>query len=216
MGGIILPTTMAQLASETSVAYERRLERAQVPAPQRPDYHRWIRFYLDFCRRHEHPPRALTSVGPFLSKLAAKNQSVEQRHQAAHAIKLLLASAAEASPSLPVRTAGRSTPPKAGRNQPVTPRPRLAPPRPIAPAQAQPPPAPPRASLAARIGSALATAPVPGRGASWEQKYRDLEGSIKLRNYSGKTFAAYRLWVGKFQAFVHSRPTDQLGVDEPP
>jgi site-specific recombinase XerD len=35
-----------------------------------------------------------------------------------------------------------------------------------------------------------------------------------LRNYSRKTLAAYRLWVGKFQAFVHSRPTDQLGGDE--
>ena len=35
-----------------------------------------------------------------------------------------------------------------------------------------------------------------------------------LRNYSRKTLAAYRLWVGKFQGFVHSRPTDQLGGDE--
>jgi integron integrase len=35
-----------------------------------------------------------------------------------------------------------------------------------------------------------------------------------LRNYSRKTLAAYRLWVGKFQAFVHSRPTGQLGGDE--
>jgi hypothetical protein len=48
----------------------------------------------------------------------------------------------------------------------------------------------------------------------FEKEYRDLEGSIKLRNYSPKTLAAYRLWVGKFQAFVHSQPTDQLGVDE--
>jgi len=48
----------------------------------------------------------------------------------------------------------------------------------------------------------------------FEKEYRDLEGSIKLRNYSPKTLAAYRLWVGKFQAFVHSRPTDQLGDDE--
>jgi hypothetical protein len=25
------------------------LERARVPAPQRPDYQKWVRFYLDFC-----------------------------------------------------------------------------------------------------------------------------------------------------------------------
>jgi site-specific recombinase XerD len=41
-----------------------------------------------------------------------------------------------------------------------------------------------------------------------------LEGSIKLRNYSRKTLAAYRFWVGKFQAFVRSRPTPELGTQE--
>ena len=81
-------------------------------------------------------------------------------------------------------------------------------------AQAGPPPPSPNTSLAASPGSAPATVPVPGRGTSWEKEYRELEGSIKLRNYSPKTLAAYRLWVGKFQAFVRSRPTDQLGGDE--
>jgi site-specific recombinase XerD len=41
-----------------------------------------------------------------------------------------------------------------------------------------------------------------------------LEGSIKLRNYSRKTLAAYRFWVVKFQAFVRSRPTAELGTQE--
>jgi hypothetical protein len=74
---------MQQVARETWVAFERRLERAEVPAPQRPDYHKWTRFYLDFCHKYGHPPRSPTSLGPFLNKLAAKNQSAEQTHQAA-------------------------------------------------------------------------------------------------------------------------------------
>src|ERR1017187_9959688 len=74
---------MQQVARETWVAFEGRLERAKVPAPQRPDYHRWTRFYLDFCHKYGHPPRSPTSLGPFLGKLAAKNQSVGQRSQAA-------------------------------------------------------------------------------------------------------------------------------------
>ena len=82
------------------------------------------------------------------------------------------------------------------------------------PARAVPAPCPPNSSLAESPGPALAPAPVPGRGGSWEKEYRDLEGSIKLRNYSRKTLASYRLWVGKFQAFVRSRPTDQLGGEE--
>ena len=58
------------------------------------------------------------------------------------------------------------------------------------------------------------SASAPGRGSSWEREYRDLEGAIRLRNYSGKTLEAYRLWVGKFQGFVRSLPTGELGTEE--
>jgi hypothetical protein len=199
------------------VAFERRLERARVPGPQRPGYHKWIRFCLDFCHKYGHPPRSASSLGPFLTKLAANNQSVEQRHQAAQAIRLLLGGPAEPSASLPVQTAkspASTAPTPGGQSQPVAPRTVTSRPQPIPPAQASPPPPPPNISLAGSLGSAPATVPVPGRGASWEKEYRALEGSIKLRNYSRKTLAAYRLWVEKFQAFVRSRPTDQLGGDE--
>jgi hypothetical protein len=96
---------MQQVARETWAAFERRLERAQVPAPQRPDYHKWTRFYLDFCHKYGHPPRSPTSLGPFLNKLAAKKQSAEQRHQAAQAIRLLLCRPAKSSAGVPVENA---------------------------------------------------------------------------------------------------------------
>ena len=35
-----------------------------------------------------------------------------------------------------------------------------------------------------------------------------------MRNYSGKTFTAYRLWVQKFQAFVRSKPTGELDGED--
>ena len=38
---------MQPVARETWVAFERRLQWARVPALQRPDYHKWTRFYLD-------------------------------------------------------------------------------------------------------------------------------------------------------------------------
>ena len=98
-----IQVAMQQVATETWVAFEGRLERARVPAPQRPDYHKWTRFYLDFCHKYGLPPRSPTSLGPFLTKLAAKHQSVEQRHQAAHAISLLIAAQPEPSASLPVQ-----------------------------------------------------------------------------------------------------------------
>jgi hypothetical protein len=82
-----------------------------VPAPQRPDYHKWVHFYLDFCQKYGHPPRSPTSLGPFLDKLAAKNQPVEARHQASQAIKLLLEGHAKPGPTPPVQTGAAATPP---------------------------------------------------------------------------------------------------------
>ena len=57
---------MQPVARETQAAYERRLERALVPASPRPAYHQWTRFYLDFCHKYGHVPRSPTSLGPFL------------------------------------------------------------------------------------------------------------------------------------------------------
>ena len=50
--------------------------------------------------------------------------------------------------------------------------------------------------------------------ASWEREFRDLESAIKMRNYSVRTFEAYRFWVARFQAFVRSRPTAKLSNQE--
>src|SRR5439155_4036805 len=67
---------------------ERRLDRARMPTTQRADYHKWVRFYLDFCHKYGQPPASPTSLGPFLTKLASKGQSVVQRNQASVAVRL--------------------------------------------------------------------------------------------------------------------------------
>jgi len=46
-------------------------------------------------------------------------------------------------------------------------------------------------------GAQAARPSVPGRGASWEQEYRDLKAAIFLRNYSPRTLEAYRFWIAK-------------------
>jgi hypothetical protein len=74
---------MQPVPSEVWASFERRLNEAGVPAPRRADYRKWVCFYLDFCHKYGHESDSPTSLGPFLSKLAAKNQSGEQRHQAA-------------------------------------------------------------------------------------------------------------------------------------
>ena len=80
---------MQQVPADISAAFQRRLDQAQVPPDQRPDYHKWVRFYLHFCTKYGHSPALPTSLGPFLTKLAAKNQSVDQRNRASVAVSLL-------------------------------------------------------------------------------------------------------------------------------
>src|SRR5438045_3680890 len=82
--------TMQQLPSELVANFERRLDRAQVPPSKRPEYHKWVRFYLYFCQKYDFPPTAPTALGPFLTKLVAKEYSIDQRHHAATAIRLLM------------------------------------------------------------------------------------------------------------------------------
>jgi integron integrase len=169
---------MQQLSPEIEAAFEQRLNQAQVPTAHRPGYHKWLHFYLLFCEKFQYSPRTPTSLGPFLNKLAARNQPIEQRRLAAAAVRLFLRPSPQPSPCA---------------NNPDNLKRSIA------------QPAVPALSL---------TPPPPGRGSSWEQEYRDLESAIKLRNYSTKTLDAYRLWISKFQAFVRSRPSAELGTAE--
>src|ERR1039458_7867737 len=41
-----------QVAADISAALQRRLDQAQVPANQRRDYEKWVRFYLDICTKY--------------------------------------------------------------------------------------------------------------------------------------------------------------------
>ena len=74
---------MRPVPPEVWTTFGRRLDEVRVPAPQRPDYRKWVRFYFDFCHKYGHSPGAPASRGPFLAKLASKNQSAEQGEQAA-------------------------------------------------------------------------------------------------------------------------------------
>jgi integron integrase len=53
------------------------------------NYVKWLRFYLDFCEKYQHPPRDRESLQPFLRKLASKNQSRDCQEEAAASVGVL-------------------------------------------------------------------------------------------------------------------------------
>jgi hypothetical protein len=63
--------SMPLVSPELKAAYERRLDLANVPAAQRPDYHKWVRLFLYFCQKFGYGPNLPTSRGPFLNKLTS-------------------------------------------------------------------------------------------------------------------------------------------------
>lgn len=69
-------------------AFTKSLELASVDQRLRSDYMKWLRYYLDFCFKYQHPPRDPDSLMPFMQKLASKNQTGVQQEQAAASVKL--------------------------------------------------------------------------------------------------------------------------------
>ena len=117
---LMIGVAMEEISRETWVAFEGRLDRAGVPVPDRPEYHKWVRFYFDFCHKYGHSPALSTSLGPFLTKLASKNQSVDQRSQASVAVRLLNLAGPELGPTPPPlrATPVRSAPATLGQTLP--------------------------------------------------------------------------------------------------
>jgi hypothetical protein len=81
---------MQPLSAELTASFQQRLDQAGVPQTLHQGYHKWVGFYIYFCQKYGFPPTAPTALGPFLTKLAAKDYSIEQRHHAATAVRLLV------------------------------------------------------------------------------------------------------------------------------
>ena len=65
---------MLAISPELVQRYEARLVQQNVIAGQRPHYHKWLRYYLDFCHKYGFAPADCQSLPAFQEKLRAKRQ----------------------------------------------------------------------------------------------------------------------------------------------
>jgi hypothetical protein len=68
--------------------YEARLAQQNILVGQRPHYHKWLRYYLDFCSKYSFKPMDRQSLPAFQEKLRAKHQPEPLCQQAGHAVVL--------------------------------------------------------------------------------------------------------------------------------
>jgi integrase len=68
--------------------FEKLLSQESIPVGVRPFYHKWLRYYWDFCHKYQHDMSSRESLQPFIQKLADKNQPANLIRQASHAVSI--------------------------------------------------------------------------------------------------------------------------------
>lgn len=69
-------------------SFDAALLTGKIPESARPYYSTWLRFYLDFCLKHQVESSDENNLAPFLDKLLEKQLSEWQRKQATQSVSL--------------------------------------------------------------------------------------------------------------------------------
>lgn len=167
--------------------YDAEMAGAGVAPATRGGYRKWLRYYLDFCRKYGHPYARPASLPPFLDKLASKRQNQARRDQAAEAVRLyhrMLAATEAGQKTRQDRRSRECDRGSAGKRD------------------------------ARRVALRTGREEGGGADASWEKPYQAMRDQIRLRNYSPKTLRTYMQWTRKFQAFTGSKGPERLDTED--
>lgn len=199
-------------------AYLQALHAKTVPTSEQAHYQKWLRFYLDFCMKYRHPPRDRDSLAPFLQKLASKNQPIAAQEQASRGVSIYY--------DLMKTWPGDKTAAIAEKNTaPVLSKTDAAAPESVRPEQ----------TVTAASSAAVSENPCDAfrpelrhramaddepdmsrtvTQLTWATCYQKLKEEIKLRQYSPKTLATYRIWTEQFQRFLKDKRPNSLASDD--
>ena len=210
---------MLSVPPELARRFDAQLAQQDIVAGRRPHYHKWLRYYLDFCHKYSFAPADRRSLPAFQEKLRTKHQPESLRQQAGHAVSLyweIMAPAATkphpptvAPPATKVHpNPGSAKPPL----RPLAPLPPSARPNREASGRVPPTPANPVRALSQHDNKDSAELKL--TGASWVWVYDGLTAAIKVRHYSPKTLRAYKIWTQKFQTFTQSKNPRLVAMDD--
>ena len=191
---LVVPASLSQ-------AFEAQLNQRNVPDRQRHDFHKWLRFYLDFCNKYDSNPKLTASFAAFDEKLQSKDQSEIQRQQARRAIAIYY------------RMVGAI-------KSPTTPSSDSLPDQSLASKRLAEPSQTPVNQI--DITRFVPETPKPSpidkspklTGANWMAAYEQLQAAIKVRHYSNKTWQAYRYWLQQFQTYTKSKDARLLDMND--
>jgi len=170
------------------------LRNKPIPNSSRGAYKKWLRYYLDFCRKYAFPPIRKESLPHFIRKLQEEKQAKVQQEQVVKAITLYYDTVKTKSFSNKKPTPQTSSPPAY---------------------------APLKDKTDFSVQEAVAR-PVRYKkgyverenGVSWEAEYSLLADEIHVRHYSSQTLKSYKGWIRKFQTFTRSKTPELLSAND--
>lgn len=192
---------MLTVPASLSQAFESQLSQRNIPDQQRHDFHKWLRFYLDFCAKYAADPKLTASFAGFDEKLKSKGQSEAKRKQARRSIAIYY------------QIIGVIKSPSADLGNSSI---KIASPLAV--------PVTPNQAITKQVGLSVAkretplctvtNPPLKLTGANWEEVYDSLQTAIKVRHYSKKTWQAYRYWLQQLQTFTKSKDANLLDMND--
>ncbi len=223
---------MLTIPSNLTRLFEALLAKQDIPVNQRPSYHKWLRYYLDFCQKYSLEPAERHHFSGFDEKLRTKDQSESQRQQARQAIAVYY----QGVVGHPVAHLKNQAEAMAQAKSTIQ-FSHLNPIDAINPSQLSVkevkktlPNLYPSNGQTVAANSDRSAAPTPYgenpqngsadsgglklTGANWIWVYDNLNSAIKVRHYSPKTLQAYKFWTQKFQAFNKSKDARLLTMED--
>src|SRR5574341_1907730 len=100
-GGVL---SMLPIPYEILRLFDTLLEKKSVPQRLRPDYRKWLRYFLDFRAKYQTPDSRSEQVRQFIDKLRSKGQSSQQMNEAAQAVSLYFATQTKALPAASIHS----------------------------------------------------------------------------------------------------------------
>ncbi len=192
---------MLAIPERILTAFEAGLHDTHVAVVQHSSYKKWLRFYLDFCKRYQFAAEQRSSLPAFLETLRSKNQSEQQCQQAQAAIELFYVLCEqrrqdEISGVQPALDGGKNAT-SFSKSVLFTSTSSVN-----------------ETDSMSDNGVAEPTTVYKTQGTSWVEVYAGLKAEIKLRHYSPKTLKTYQSWMRKFQAFVKSKAPTLLSQQD--
>ena len=190
---------MEKIPLSIEAPFKSELLHSGVSSREQPHYLKWLRYYLDFCRKYEYDASVPESLPHFIQKLSQKRQNMAQQKQAEKSIRIYYGIIRSRQHSTRKSASGRIR--KAGKTHETS---RALRPSPIRKNKKTQPAKSPVQNTVDQDNAIE----------SWSMAFDRFSNEIKVRHYSPKTLKSYGTWIHKFQYFCRSKEPDTLTVDD--